>query len=516
MSLRLLLAALLLSTPAHAHITYSSVPYGAEDAVIAGRIVEDFEDTALIPGLSITFQGTGVAPDQLVYPGALPHVWDPTTASAMPPLGGPFFGNTWDGQYALTNNGHGPGITGLSPGNGNFWDLNGAVSTTFTFATPVRFFGVGLSNFQSLGGPVSVTDHELLVNGVAVGLIESVPFWAPGGDSRNGYLTVTADPGELISSVSIRNISAADGLVFDKLAVSPSVPLREAFDWSDITLSGSYPSYSFENATLGTVTITYSLGAEYEGISTEAAPDHTLVLGNTGGETMTLQWSNPVPMLDIPLWDIDSNLNSPSANEYVNVVTDALVVPLQIHPTDLWDPALVRLTSGGTVDSNSDPDNYSVLRLQNPLGITSIMFDWHIEPQTGIMGLGDLDVFSVWSDLGGGTVGVTGQPTLAGSGTLVGGTQVAISLKQAPANARMLAWVSFSSTPFPALGGTVHAFPPASQVLVFSDAAGQFSGSTTWPSGMPSGTEVYFQFVVQDLSTVHGRTLSNGLLGTTP
>lgn len=45
---------------------------------------------------------------------------------------------------------------------------------------------------------------------------------------------------------------------------------------------------------------------------------------------------------------------------------------------------------------------------------------------------------------------------------------------------------------------------------------GAFFWATTWPAGIPSGTNAWFQFVVQDLSTIHGLTLSNGLRATTP
>ncbi len=125
-------------------------------------------------------------------------------------------------------------------------------------------------------------------------------------------------------------------------------------------------------------------------------------------------------------------------------------------------------------------------------------------------------VEGTWTDLGGGTVGVAGQPTLSGTGSLVGGTTASVSLVDAPANAPMLAWISFAPTPFAALGGTVHAFPFASQLFLFADAAGSFAASTTWPAGIPAGTDVSFQFIVQDLGVPDGLTLSNGLRATTP
>jgi hypothetical protein len=121
-----------------------------------------------------------------------------------------------------------------------------------------------------------------------------------------------------------------------------------------------------------------------------------------------------------------------------------------------------------------------------------------------------------WSDLGGGTVGSMGQPALFGSGSLMGGTSASVALSNAPANAAMIAWTSFAPTPFAALGGTVHSFPFASQLFVFANGSGAFSGTATWPNGVPPGTNIWFQFVVQDASVSHGLTLSNGLLGTTP
>ncbi len=121
-----------------------------------------------------------------------------------------------------------------------------------------------------------------------------------------------------------------------------------------------------------------------------------------------------------------------------------------------------------------------------------------------------------WTDLGGGSVGVAGQPTLTGSGPLSGGSTASVSLTDAPSGAALLAWISFAPTPFAALGGTVHAFPFASQLFVFADAAGEFDASTTWPAGVPVDTEVSFQFIVQDASVPDGLTLSNGVLATTP
>ena len=129
-----------------------------------------------------------------------------------------------------------------------------------------------------------------------------------------------------------------------------------------------------------------------------------------------------------------------------------------------------------------------------------------------------VDVYEpgAWTDLGGGSPGVAGTPWLYGTGSLVGGTSASVALRFAPPGALSLAWIALAPTPFAVLEGTVHAYPYTTQLTVVMDPAGSFSGAATWPPGLPMGTEAWFQFVVQDATSVHGITLSNGVLATTP
>ena len=162
---------------------------------------------------------------------------------------------------------------------------------------------------------------------------------------------------------------------------------------------------------------------------------------------------------------------------------------------------------GGAITTlDADPSNHEVsFSSGSPVHCISQM-QFEVEP--------------AWAWLGGGTEGALGQPLLLGSGSLEAGTLATVSLSGAPANAPMLAWFTVSPpltpTPFAALGGTVHAFPYTNQLFFFADAGGAWVGATPWPAGIPSGTQVTFQFIVQDFSSIHGLTLSNGLLATTP
>ncbi len=172
---------------------------------ITGDTIDTFETTTLIPGLSITLSG-GVTTTTLT---ALPNIYDQTVCGSLG-IG------AWDGTGAAVN----------SPTN----QLNSCTSptglaalTTFNYAPGTTFFGIALSNFQSLSPPspaFPITNHELFVNGIDEGILESLagPNWSP-GIVRNAYLIVRASGGSSITSVGFENLTASDFLAFDTLAV---------------------------------------------------------------------------------------------------------------------------------------------------------------------------------------------------------------------------------------------------------------------------------------------------------
>ncbi len=116
-----------------------------------------------------------------------------------------------------------------------------------------------------------------------------------------------------------------------------------------------------------------------------------------------------------------------------------------------------------------------------------------------------------WLDLGGGTSGAAGTPTLAGSGALFTGQPVAVSLADAPRGALLVAWLAPSSMPVPLAGGTLHAWPFTTQLLFVASPGGTLDLATTWPASLPSGFELWLQFLVEDATKPDGFTLSNGL-----
>jgi len=137
------------------------------------------------------------------------------------------------------------------------------------------------------------------------------------------------------------------------------------------------------------------------------------------------------------------------------------------------------------------------------------------EPEQGAVYVYDLSP-SPWADLGGGTMGAAGLPALVGTGPLVAGTQYGLTLMNAPPGALLVGWLTTTPAPFAALGGVVHAYPFANQFLFTANTAGTLQLSQPWRPGIPSCTQIVYQFFVDDPSAPFGITLSNGLLATPP
>jgi hypothetical protein len=221
---------------ASAAITIAGFAFGSEGPEIVGATIENFEDVNLVPGLRIRMGGVPGGHPNRNWEGTIPRTWNPSTVTSCCLIGGPFPANTWDGTFALCNGGlGGAGNTGVSPGTGNYFDFVFADSVYFVFSTPMSKVGIGLSNFQSLGGPIPVTQHELIVNGVSRGLLETLlPGWAPGPNFRNRYLVITATAPDAIQSVTVQNVSAVDGLVFDKIAFQDFTSPATTTSWGRI------------------------------------------------------------------------------------------------------------------------------------------------------------------------------------------------------------------------------------------------------------------------------------------
>lgn len=172
--------------------------------------------------------------------------------------------------------------------------------------------------------------------------------------------------------------------------LNTTIAAAATINWSNITLSGSHPNFSFTDPTLGTVSLAYSGDTEVYGISKEFAGVDTLQFGNTGGESLTMSWSNPVVDMNIQIWDIDAIRNT--IGESVSLTANATVSSVSIHTTDVWMPSTQTLGNDGTANPNGSADNFSVINFYNSSGFDSITFNWAIDTGTGRMGIGEVQV----------------------------------------------------------------------------------------------------------------------------
>ena len=123
-----------------------------------------------------------------------------------------------------------------------------------------------------------------------------------------------------------------------------------------------------------------------------------------------------------------------------------------------------------------------------------------------------------WTDLGLGLSGNT-TPTLGGDGTLCAGQPLTLTLAEAAPASTVWLVAGVARVDLPFMGGTlVPAFQaPAGLVLVLaSDAGGDLVIAANWPTGVPSGLDLYLQGWVADAGGPFGFSASNAVVGTTP
>ncbi len=121
-----------------------------------------------------------------------------------------------------------------------------------------------------------------------------------------------------------------------------------------------------------------------------------------------------------------------------------------------------------------------------------------------------------WSDLGSGLAGAHGVPTLSGSGALVGDEVISLSLTAALENSTAVLVSGLSALNAPFKGGTL---VPALDQLFFglpTGPVGTLVIGGAFPTGLPSGTELYLQYWISDPAGPVGFAASNALFGATP
>jgi len=142
--------------------------------------------------------------------------------------------------------------------------------------------------------------------------------------------------------------------------------------------------------------------------------------------------------------------------------------------------------------------------------------DWSLST----LGLGSMDnnlpPVATFANLGGGLAGLTGAPVFTAVGSLVGGTQVKLSLTNARPLSLSTLVTGFSLLGAPFKGGIMVPDPDFLLAGLSTGAAGSVQLTGTWPVGIPSGTNTWYQHWVADAAAPQGFAASNALHATAP
>ncbi|HTE07002.1 MAG TPA: FG-GAP-like repeat-containing protein [Planctomycetota bacterium] len=121
-----------------------------------------------------------------------------------------------------------------------------------------------------------------------------------------------------------------------------------------------------------------------------------------------------------------------------------------------------------------------------------------------------------WTDLGSALAGAGGDPLLVGTGTLIVGDPMTLSLTHAAPNAAAVLMLATTRTQAPFKGGVVLATPALYALPLTTDGLGEIViPFGAWPAG-GSGLSLYFQDLIADAAAVQGVAFSNALRADIP
>jgi len=123
---------------------------------------------------------------------------------------------------------------------------------------------------------------------------------------------------------------------------------------------------------------------------------------------------------------------------------------------------------------------------------------------------------NAWTDQGSALAGVSGDPLLEGTGTLVASSANSLNLSNAAPSALAAVLYATGTLPVNFKGGVVLPGPLLTPIYATTSASGTIPIAFTMPVGVPSGTEIWVQWGITDAAAVKGVSLSNAVMGLCP
>lgn len=123
---------------------------------------------------------------------------------------------------------------------------------------------------------------------------------------------------------------------------------------------------------------------------------------------------------------------------------------------------------------------------------------------------------SPFADVGGELAGSAGTPNLSGEGNLCANTTVTLHFTNMAPNSSFAFFLGASAVNLPLLGGVLVPSPDFVFAGLPTGPTGALDLAGTWPAGVPSGLNLFFQAWVVDAGGVLGAAATNGLRATAP
>ncbi len=120
-----------------------------------------------------------------------------------------------------------------------------------------------------------------------------------------------------------------------------------------------------------------------------------------------------------------------------------------------------------------------------------------------------------WTTLGGEIAGTNGPPTLTGCGYLLGGDPISLTVANGPSQGFAYFFGGFGFLNMPFLGGAMIPTPDVIRLFPLG-FQGELGLGTTLPSGIPSGTTLFWQAWMPDMTAPFGYSATNGLASLVP
>lgn len=189
----------------------------------------------------------------------------------------------------------------------------------------------------------------------------------------------------------------------------------------------------------------------------------------------------------------------------ISLLNQSIVIP----------PAPAPVAFGGTLSFGLDAGGFG---FANATGVTlgtlvidlGGIFGMQTVTLTSVRLVGQLSIHAAWYDLGHSLAGSQGIPSFVGSGPLISGDPITLTLSNAAPSAPTLFVVGLSQIDVPFEGGIM--VPSLDAIIpVSTDGNGVFTLTTNWPNGVPPNLSLYMQCWVLNVTGTAVDGASNGL-----